>query len=163
MGNNNSITNQKIVKHVDLQKYEGKWFEIARKPAFFESNNSKNVTAEYKVIDNNKLDVTNYEEVDKRIISKHGIATVEEPATNSKLSVQFDGIPFPGQYWIVRLGGIKNEKYEFSVVSCEGGKYLWILNRKPFFKHPEHLEHIINDLKQEGYNLDDLIFTTLDI
>lgn len=162
MGNSvisRSIKNQKIVSNVKLEEYQGLWYEIARKPAFFEDKNARNVTAQYTLLGSNQMEVINTEEVKGKQISKRGVATVVNAQTNSQLSVKFDGVLFSGQYWIVRLGGDERDSYDFAVVSMKGGKYLWILSR---YKTCSHLNWIIQNLKEEGYNLDDLIFTPQD-
>lgn len=153
MGNN--LKNQRIVSNVNLEMYMGKWYEIARNPAFFEDANAKNVTAEY-TLEGDKVRVVNTEQVGNKIKSKAGYATVQNPGKNSKLKVQFDGVPFAGDYWIVRLGDVKNGQYQWAIVSEPSGQYIWFLSRTKQF---EYLDYFRNELTQEGYDLSKLIIT----
>lgn len=153
MGNN--PVKEKIVREVNLEMYMGKWYEIARKPAFFEPDNAENVTAEY-TLEGDRVRVVNTEEVDGVTKSKAGYATIENVGQNSKLKVMFDGVPFAGDYWIIRLGEIKDGKYQWAIVSGPGGEYMWFLSRTKEF---QYLDYFRNELTNDGYDLSNLIIT----
>ena len=114
----------KTVEKVDIQKYKGTWYEIARFEHFFEKG-CKNVSATYEVKDNGKIKVIN-----KCINIKDGKkkeAVGEAYAldnTNSKLKVSFFK-PFYGDYWIIDL----DANYKYALVGSPNREYLWILSR----------------------------------
>lgn len=113
------------VGHVDLEKYLGKWYEIAAFPQSFEEGCTQTV-AEYSLRDDGKISVTNTCIKDGKIKFAEGVATVTDKKTNAKLEVQF-AWPFNGKYWIIALA----HDYSYAVVGHPNRKYLWILGRKP--------------------------------
>lgn len=118
------------VASVDLDRYAGKWFEIARYPNSFEEN-CTNVTAEYTPRDDGKITVTNTcfkgSAAGQKDVAE-GVARVVENSGNSKLKVKFapEWVPFAsGDYWILHL----EDDYSAVLVGDPAGKYLWILAR----------------------------------
>ena len=116
------------VASVDLNRYAGLWYEIARYPNSFQQD-CGGVTAEYTLRDDGKIRVVNTCRTgDPR--SSEGVARVVEGSNGSKLKVQFapEWVPFAaGDYWILMLA----EDYRFALVGDPDGKYLWILSRTP--------------------------------
>ena len=115
------------VPYVDLNRYSGTWYEIARYPNRFQSNCSES-RATYTLRNDGNLSVLNecYEKSQReRPRSAQGRAWVVDSTTNSKLKVSFFW-PFSGDYWIIELG----DDYEYVVIGHPGRKYLWILSRQ---------------------------------
>lgn len=111
------------VDEVNLDRYLGTWYEIARFEHWFERGCS-NVTANYSLKDNGDIKVINKctkgDNTNKESI---GTAyTVDE--TNSKLKVSFFR-PFYGDYWILDL----DENYQYALIGDPSRKYMWILAR----------------------------------
>ena len=105
------------VAHVDLGRYVGKWYEIARYPNRFEKECARDVTAEYAALPNGKISVVNTcLKSDGKAKQSKGSAVVVDKASNSKLSVTFFW-PFSGKYWILDLG----PQYEYAVVGSRAG------------------------------------------
>ncbi|MFN3834681.1 MAG: lipocalin family protein [Glycocaulis sp.] len=118
----------RTVDSVDLDRYLGRWFEIARYENRFERG-CAGVTADYALRDDGGIAVTNtcYQDgLDGRIRTASGRARIADPASNAKLEVSFFG-PFWGDYWIIDL----DEDYRWAVVSEPAGRFLWILSRDP--------------------------------
>ena len=116
------------VESVDLERYLGKWFEIASYPAWFQKNCTAS-TAEYSMRDDGAIQVINRCRkggLDGKPKTAKGKATVVDRETNSKLKVSFFW-PFKGDYWIIDL----DEDYRWVVVGEPKRKYLWILSRTP--------------------------------
>lgn len=117
-----------VVQHVDLERYTGRWFEIARYPAPFQKG-CVATTAEYTIRSDGKIRVVNrcrQDSLHGRQRSAEGVARVVEPQTNAKLKVSFFW-PFEGDYWIIDL----DREYEWAVVGEPRRRYLWILSRTP--------------------------------
>lgn len=117
--------NIKSVTYVNLDKYLGTWYEIARYEHFFEKD-CKNVTATYEVLKDDKIKVINRCQLITTNEKKEAIGkayTVDD--TNSKLKVSFFW-PFYGDYWVIMLA----DDYSYAVVSEPTKEYLWILSRK---------------------------------
>jgi len=122
------------VTHVDLSRYAGKWYEVARLPNPFQRDDS-NATAEYSVQQDGKVRVINTEyRPDGSTHVAEGSATAVEDGSNSRLRVKFKGlaalapVPKGGNYWIIRL----ESDYSTVMVGTPNRKYLWILSRQPF-------------------------------
>jgi apolipoprotein D and lipocalin family protein len=150
-----SLPSLQVVSFVDLNRYTGTWYEIARYPHKFQKGCvwSK---ATYTLRDDGKLSVINecYEESDKsKLRSAKGKAWIVDKDTNAKLKVSFFW-PFSGHYWIIDLGG----KYEYAVIGHPERKYLWILSRIQVMD--EHVyESILYRLKEQHYDISRLIRT----
>jgi apolipoprotein D and lipocalin family protein len=143
------------VENVDLDRYLGLWYEIARYPNSFEEN-CEGVTAEYARRDDGLISVTNTcrkGSPDGETKVANGRAKVADEATNAKLKVSFFG-PFWGDYWIIGLA----EDYSLAIVGEPEGRYLWILSRTPKISD-EVRAQALSDLKAMGYNTDALYFT----
>jgi apolipoprotein D and lipocalin family protein len=141
--------------HVDLERYLGRWYEIARLPNGFErdcmavtATYSRNADGSIKVVNRcRKGRIDGPEEV------ADGSATVVDTASNAKLSVTFFW-PFAGDYWVLDV----SEDYQWALVGEPSGRYLWILSRTRQLT-PETRELLIGRLKARGYNTDALYWT----
>ncbi len=114
------------VNSVDLNRYAGKWYEIASFPQRFQKG-CHCTTAEYILTDKNYVVVKNSCRLDSitgKAITIQGKAFVKKKSGNAKLKVQFFW-PFRGDYWIIDLAG----NYSYAVVGHPNRKYLWILSR----------------------------------
>ena len=121
------------VPHVDLQKYLGKWYEVASIPQWFQKQCVANTTAEYSAADDNLIKVINSCDTESgERDSAEGRARVEDTSSNSKLKVTFVKIIdwvflFGGNYWIVDL----KPDYSYALIGDPSREYAWILSRTP--------------------------------
>jgi apolipoprotein D and lipocalin family protein len=116
----------KTVSHVDLTRYMGVWYEIARYPNSFQKG-CVGSRATYSLMDEGKVAVLNecYDgSFSGKLRSAKGKAWVVDKETNSKLKVSFFWF-FAGDYWIIDLA----DDYSYVVVGHPKRKYLWILSR----------------------------------
>lgn len=141
-----------VVARVDLEKYLGKWYEIASYPAWFQKGCTAS-TAEYSLLPNGKIRVVNRcrkERLDGTLKTSRGKAEVVDTATNAKLKVWFFW-PFKGNYWIIDL----DPDYRWAVVGEPKRKYLWILSRTPTLE-PATYAGILSRLRAKDYDPDRL-------
>jgi len=143
------------VPKVDLQKYLGKWYEIAAYPQRFQKGCYAS-TAEYSLSDKGYIIVEN--RCRKGSINGEpgyikGKAFVEKNSGNARLKVQFFW-PFRGKYWIIDLA----DDYSYAVVSHPNRQYLWILSRTPQMDKTI-FEQITGRLKENGFDLAKLQIT----
>lgn len=120
------------VLNVDLNRYAGVWYEIAKIPNKFQKKCRKNTTAEYILRQDGKVDVVNRCMKDNGdMISAKGLAKSVDLQTNAKLKVSFVNLLgirlFWGDYWILGL----DKEYRWVVVGDPERKYGWILCRTP--------------------------------
>ena len=148
-----------VVDKVDVNRYIGKWYEIALLPNRFERG-CNCTTAEYSVIDSETIRVVNScrkESVKGEIDLAEGKAFVVEGSNNAKLRVQFFW-PFRGDYWIIDLD---QENYEWAVVGSPSREYLWILARTS--KMNEQLfSSLVERCKAKGFDVSKLELTDQD-
>ncbi len=135
------------VGHVDLAKYVGKWYEIARYPNTFEKKCASDVTAEYILRDDGKITVKNSCRKDNgKMTVSEGTAKIVDASTNAKLKVTFFW-PFYGDYWIVDLA----PDYSYAVVSEPDRKYLWVLSRTPQMSTQTY-DRVLGRLTELGFD-----------
>ncbi|NVO02773.1 MAG: lipocalin family protein [Bacteroidetes bacterium] len=143
------------VPNVDLNKYLGKWYEIASFPQRFQKG-CHCTTAEYSLSDKGVIVVENRCNKDS-VTGKEsyikGKAFVEANSGNAKLKVQFFW-PFKGKYWIIDLA----DDYSNAVVSHPNRKYLWILSRTSKMDETVY-QQILSRLKEKGFDLSKLQLT----
>jgi lipocalin len=137
------------VKSVDLNRYLGSWFEIAKYDHYFERDLDY-AMARYTLRDDGKIDVLNTGIKDSRAKDAKGIAkTTDVPGL---LRVSFFG-PFFGDYRIMML----DEDYQYVLVGGSTDKYLWILSRTPQLDDAT-LSLILAEADRRGYDTSKLIW-----
>lgn len=145
----------RTVDYVDLERYLGTWYEIARFPVSFQEG-CVGVTATYTLREDGRIDVLNQcreETLDGEPDSAEGLARVVDETTNAKLEVTFF-LFFWGDYWIIDL----DEDYAWAVVGHPDRDYLWILSRTPELDE-EIYAGILDRLRDQGYETERLVPT----
>lgn len=151
----------KTVAKVDLDKYLGKWFEIARLPNSFQEKCVGEVSAEYTKNEDGTIRVTNAcLEKDGKIQTVVGKAKIDDKKTNAKLKVRFAPAVLSwfsgvwGDYQIIALG----DNYEYAVVGTPDRKYLWFLSRKPQIEEPLYQE-MLKNADAQGFSVGKVVRT----
>ena len=151
----NNMKPLETVDFVDINRYIGEWYEIARYEHRFQKGcvGSK---ATYTMRDDGKISVVN-ECFDKsssgKLRSAKGKAWVVDKQSNAKLKVSFFW-PFAGDYWVIDLG----ENYEYAVVGHPDRKYLWVLSRTPEMDENVY-QAILDRLQKQEYDTSKLFRT----
>ena len=142
------------VEDFTLDKYLGKWYEIARLDHSFERGLS-NVTAQYSLRDGDGVKVINrgFKVSSGEWEEAEGKAFFVDDTDTGKLKVSFFG-PFYGAYNVIALD---EEAYQWSLVAGPNTEYLWILSRKPQLE-PVVLEQLLAQAKSLGFDTEALIF-----
>jgi apolipoprotein D and lipocalin family protein len=146
----------KIVDKVDLKKYQGRWYEIARFNQFFQKDCGKSM-ANYSLRKDGDIKVVN------SCIKKNGEIKSSEARAwsvskeNNKLKVQFFlkdfKIPFlAGDYWIIEL----DDNYTYAAVGDDSRDYLWILSRNKKMDKKTY-KGLLLKLEKKGFDISKLI------
>ena len=149
------------VASVDLKRYSGKWFEVARYPNKFQKNCVGNTTATYTLKEKGKIEVLNQcLEKDGTVIDAKGEGKIVDKTTNAKFEVRFAPgylafLPSVwGDYWIVDL----DENYQYAAIGDPKREYLWVLSRTPKLNDAAY-QNILRRLETMGFNPAKLIKT----
>lgn len=141
------------VKELDINKYLGTWYEIARLPNSFEIG-LECVTANYSLLENGKIQVLNKGyliEDNSKFKTAKGKAYIPDKNEPAKLKVTFFW-PFYGDYWVLAL----DENYQYAMVGDESRKYLWILARKNSIDNEIYLK-LIKEAKSKSFDVEKMI------
>lgn len=150
----------KTVEYVDLERYLGRWYEIATIEQPFQRN-CTGTTATYGLNDNGTVSVLNEcykNSLTGRYDVIEGYARIADKATNARLRVYFFPL-FGAPYHIVELDdALDEDPYQWAVVSSPIKSFLWILSRTPQLSQ-RAIDQIIERLEKRGYPVDRLTFT----
>jgi apolipoprotein D and lipocalin family protein len=122
----------KAVASVDVERYMGLWYEIARYPTSFQKD-CEGTAAEYSLRDDGRVDVVNtcrFGTKSGEPRSAEAVARVMDGSNGARIAVNFAPIPLPagrGNYWIIHL----DEAYQHALVGEPSGRFLWMLARTP--------------------------------
>jgi apolipoprotein D and lipocalin family protein len=143
----------KTVESLNLDRYQGKWYEIAKYPNKFQKKCTGNTTATYKLRPNGRVEVINRCDTGEgKTITATGEAKVVEGSNNTKLKVRFapaflSFLPMVwGNYWVIDL----DPDYKYAVVGDPDRDYFWILSRTPKIDDATY-ESILQRAKMKGF------------
>jgi apolipoprotein D and lipocalin family protein len=150
------------VEQVDLSRYCGTWYEIARLPNRFQKECVCNSTAEYSLLENGRIKVINRcQKADSSYIIAEGEARKQDKdGPDAKLEVRFAPAWLSwlskvwGTYWIIDLA----PDYSYAAVGDPARKYLWILSRTKSLDDAA-LQDILSRMQSMGFETDKLIYT----
>ncbi|MEX6503882.1 lipocalin family protein [Pseudomonas zhanjiangensis] len=152
------------VARVDLQRYQGTWYELARLPMFFQRHCLQS-QAHYRLLEDGSLGVRNrcrtaadqWQQVEGR-------AVPQQAGRTDKLWVRFDNwfsrlLPnlSRGQYWVLYL----DDDYRVALVGHPNRDYLWLLARTPEVA-PALRDKLLGVAREQGYDTGELIWRTPD-
>jgi apolipoprotein D and lipocalin family protein len=146
------------VDNFQIEKYLGKWYEIARLDHSFERGLS-HVTADYSMNPDGSVKVINrgYSAKDNKWKQAEGKARFVNKPDEGFLKVSFFG-PFYGSYIILELD---RENYSYALVCGPDRSYLWLLARNPVIS-PELKNALVAQAASLGFKTDELIFVKHD-
>jgi apolipoprotein D and lipocalin family protein len=139
----------KTVKHVDIERYMGVWYEIARFPHRFERD-LVGVTAIYKLQANGRISVLNqgYKyTLDGKHKKAKGRARIPNPDFPGYLQVSFF-LCFWADYLILEL----DKDYQYVLVGSSSSNYLWILARTPEMQNDVY-DTLVHKAAELGYDV----------
>lgn len=149
-----NMIDKTTVSNVDLEKYQGTWYEIARLPNSFEKG-LVGVTATYTLLENGKIRVLNQgyvNSLDGKRKKIKGRAKVPDPAQPGRLKVTFF-LFFWSDYYILELD---QPDYQWAMIGSSSPRYFWILSREPVLDEAVFSE-LIRRAENRGYDLSELI------
>ena len=144
--------NTSTVKQLDISRFMGKWYEIARYDHTFEKGMTY-VTAEYSLESDGKIRVINRGLKNGKPKEIVGKAKQPDPMEYpGRLKVSFF-LWFYSDYYILEL----DKDYQYALIGSSSDKYLWILSRTPELPK-DILDKLLANIKQRGYDLSRLVY-----
>lgn len=149
------------VPELDLERYQGKWYQIAFIPNWFERKCASHATAEYWLNSDGTISVINAcQRTDGETEIAEGLAKVNPKyMKNSVLKVRFGNCPLHnflpfswGDYWVIDL----DTDYRYSVVGEPGRKFLWILGREPQMDEITYTL-LLDKIAGQGYDIERIV------
>ncbi len=146
---------------LDVPRYMGRWFEIAKYPNWFQLHCVANTSAEYRLLPDGTVEVIN--QCKRKDGSKEqaiGSARQIGKPTSPKLEVRFapqwtSFLPFVwGDYWVIDL----DADYQLAAVSEPLREHLWVLSRTPEVD-PVAYESLLHRLREKGFDMTKLELT----
>lgn len=146
------MVNTSTVKQLDIPRFMGKWYEIARYEHTFEKGMTY-VTAEYSLLPDGKIRVINRGMKNGKPKEIIGKARQPDPIEYpGRLEVSFF-LWFYADYYILEL----DKDYQHAIIGSNTDKYLWILSRSPEIPK-DTLDKLLTNIRQRGYDLSKLVF-----
>ncbi len=151
------------VPELDLERYQGKWYQIAFIPNWFQRKCTSQATAEYWLNSDGTVSVINAcQRKDGETEIAEGLAKVNpQYMKNSVLKVRFANCPLTkflpfvwGDYWVIDL----DSDYRYSVVGEPGRKFLWILGREPQMDEITYTL-LLDKIAGQGYDIERIVRT----
>jgi apolipoprotein D and lipocalin family protein len=154
----------KTVDHVDLKRYQGTWYELARLPMFFQRNCAQS-EALYTLKADGNIAVTNRcRTIEGKWNEATGTASPQVQGKTDKLWVVFDNWfsnLFPGltkgEYWVLYV----SSDYKVALVGSPNRKFLWLLSRTTHVPQSVRNE-LLMKAQQQGYDTTKLIWRVAD-
>ncbi|XP_030546735.1 temperature-induced lipocalin-1-like isoform X2 [Rhodamnia argentea] len=147
-----------VVKGLDLQRYMGRWYEIASFPSRFQPKSGVDTRATYALQEDGTVHVLNETWTDGKRGFIEGTAYKADPGSDeAKLKVKFyvppflPIIPVVGDYWVLHL----DADYQYAIVGQPSRKYLWILSRQSHMDE-EIYNQLVQTAQEEGYDVSKL-------
>lgn len=143
----------KTVEKVDLNRYMGTWYEIARFPHSFEKG-LVGVTATYSIKKYGNVEVINLgfkDSLSGKLKKAKGFAKIPDPNVPGRLMVYFFW-PFGGEYLILDL----DDNYQYALVGSSSLNYLWILCRTPQMDETIYIK-LVEKAKSLGFDTSRLV------
>ena len=151
----------RTVDSVDLDRYLGDWFEVARFPNRFQKQCTGDVRARYSRRPDGRLDVVNRCRTADGVTEAPGVARVVDTTTRARLKVRFapaflSWLPMVwGDYWILGLAA----DYSWAVVGSPDRAYLWILSRTATLDDRQY-GLALQAAERNGFAIDRLVRTS---
>lgn len=142
------------IPSLDVPRYMGTWYEIAKYPNRFQKQCVADTRAQYSPMEDGRVKVVNRCRVENgQVDEASGVARQVGPGSSPKLEVRFapawlSFLPFVwGNYWVIDL----DEQYQLAAVSEPKREYLWILSRTPKVD-PAIYNALMARLQQKGFD-----------
>ena len=120
-----------VITSIDIDSYLGHWLQVYQAPTnvIFQGYGTC-LTADYGLLEDGNVSVVNTQLDENHEVDQiNGYAYYKNVSEPGKLTVHLDGVPVDAPYWIVKLGEVKDDQYQYSIITTPSGVSLWVLVR----------------------------------
>jgi len=141
------------VDELEISKYLGNWYQIYGSPTnvIFQGY-GECITAQYGMMDDGDVSVVN-SQIDEngQLEQISGYAYYKNASEPGKLTVALEDVPFNAPYWVVSLGEVLNDQYQYSIITTPSSISLWVLARDIDFFYDNYNAEVKKFLDTNGY------------
>ena len=120
-----------VISEINVPSYLGHWKQVYQAPTnvIFQGYGTC-LTADYGLLDNGNITVLNAQLDENHNIEQiSGYGYYKNASEPGKLTVHLDGVPVDSPYWVVKLGEIVENQYQYTIITTQSGVSLWVLTR----------------------------------
>ena len=147
------------VPELDVEKYTGRWYQVLGAPTneIFQGYGTC-ITADYGILPNGSVSVLNAQ-TDKsgNLEEITGYAYYKNESEPGKLNVYLQGTPYDGPYWVVKLGEVVNEQYQYSIITVPSQISLWVITRNVKEFYDEYANSVTAYLDKQNYHYETIV------
>lgn len=143
-----------VVTQLDLERFQGRWYEIARIPRDYDRT-CHDTIAEYRLVEPGRIEMTHHCSLGSasgKSSDFRAPATVDDPSAPAKLTLDL-GL-YRGAYWVLAVG----KDYEDALIGHPSLTMLWVLSRAPSLSNAR-LHELEALAERQGYGIDQLELT----
>lgn len=150
----NVLSAPNTVTELNVNQYLGRWYQVYGLPTnqLFQGYGTC-ITADYGISQDGNVTVLNSQLNKKNELEQiSGYAYYTNPNDQGKLTVHLNGVPVDSPYWVVKLGEVVNEQYQYSIITTPSSFALWVLTRDIDTFFQLYNEETVEFLNQYQYN-----------
>jgi lipocalin len=143
-----------VISSININNYIGHWLQVYYSPTnvFFQGYGTC-ITADYGILENGDINVINTQlNKNKEIEQITGYGYYKNLSEPGKLTVHLEGVPVDAPYWIIKLGEVNDDKYQYSIVTSPSGISLWVLARDIDEFNKLYSKEVTDFLNQYNFN-----------
>lgn len=147
------------VKELDINSYLGNWYQIYGAPTnvLFQGY-GKCLTAQYGSLEDGNVSVLNSQiNVNNELEQISGYGYYTNTSEPGKLTVHLDGVPVDSPYWVVKLGEVIDDQYQYSIISVPSGISLWVITRDIEYFYKKYDEEVKKYLDDNNFKYQTIV------
>ena len=152
------------VQELNVSQYTGRWYQVYGAPTntIFQGY-GKCVTADYGILPSGNVSVVN-SQLNKQdeLEQISGYGYYENPSEPGQLTVHLDGVPVDAPYWVVKLGEVVDDQYQYSIITTPSGISNWILARNLTEFSEKYNTEVVDYLNANNYRYVEISQTDCD-
>ena len=149
------------VPQLNIENYLGHWLQVYQAPTnvIFQGYGTC-ITADYGLLENGNINVVNTQlGKDNKMEQINGYGYYKNASEPGKLTVHLEGVPVDAPYWVIKLGEIKNNQYQYSIITSPSGISLWVLVRDISTFYDLYNTEVIDFLDEYNFKYETVIQT----